>query len=259
MSRRALVLDSGIGGLAVVRELRRQDAAVEIAYVADDAAFPYGDIPADDLTDHVVALVERLVPETSPDVIVIACNTASTLVLPPLRARFDIPIVGTVPAVKPAAERSRSRAFSVLATPGTIARDYTRDLVAQHAPACRVTLVGAAKLAEIAEARMAGRAVDDRAITAEIAAAFVETPEGRTDAVVLGCTHYAFLTDELVRLAPWPVEWIDPSPAIARRALSLLHGEAGTPGRGTAVRTSGTAWPEGLRPLLDEIALEPAV
>lgn len=253
-----LVFDSGIGGLTVAREIRRQDPAAEIAYVADDAAFPYGAKDDAALAAHVVRLVSRLVHEHTPDLVVIACNTASTLVLPPLRARLSVPVVGTVPAVKPAASVTQSGAFSVIATPGTIRRDYTRALIAEHAPQCAVTLVGCDRLAAIAEAKMHGLPVDREAIAAEIAPAFVETEGRRTDAVVLGCTHYGFLADDLAAVSPWPVTWIDSAPAIARRAISLMGDGPTGRGGGHAMATSGRGFGPDLDRLLVALGFGPA-
>ncbi|AZO76645.1 MULTISPECIES: glutamate racemase [unclassified Bosea (in: a-proteobacteria)] len=217
-----LVFDSGLGGLTVLREVMRQRPDADIVYAADDAAFPYGRLDEPALVERVLAVMERLVDRFHPDLVVIACNTASTLVLPALRARFAIPFVGTVPAVKPAAERTRSRLISVLATPGTVARDYTRDLIEHYATGCEVTLVGATQLAGLAEAALKGEPVDDAEIEAEIAPCFVDRDGRRTDVVTLACTHYPLLLPRLQRLTPWPVEWIDPAPAIARRTMQLL-------------------------------------
>ena len=155
----------------------------------------------------------------------IACNTASTLVLPQLRARFAVPFVGTVPAIKPACAASASRLVSVLGTEATVQREYTRALIRDFAGGCTVTLVGSPRLAELAEAELKGETAPDQAIAAEIAPCFVETQtEGRqrTDTIVLACTHYPLLLDRLVQLAPWPVSFIDPAPAIARRVVNLL-------------------------------------
>ena len=246
MSARVLVFDSGIGGLSVFGPLRAALPAADFVYVADDAAFPYGAWEEWALVEHVVRLMERLIVLHRPDVVVIACNTASTLVLPPLRERFTVPFVGTVPAVKPAAEQSRSRLASVLATPGTVKRDYTRALIATHGGDCAFTLVGSDRLAAIAEAKLAGETLDEAAIAAEIAPCFVEWDGRRTDTVALACTHYPFLLAEFEKLAPWPVAFIDPAPAIARRAVQVLAdrglaapgGVAGG-GTGLAVFTSG--------------------
>jgi glutamate racemase len=259
LTARVLVVDSGIGGLSVAREIRLRAPRADIIYVADDAAFPYGERSDDDLTTHVVALVERLAGEVPPDIVVIACNTASTLVLPPLRARLTMPIVGTVPAIKPAAVQTRTGLLAVLATPGTIERDYTRALIATHAPDRHVRLVGSFQLAAMAEAHMRGEQVDVGAVRAEIEAAFFQVAGARCDTIVLGCTHYVFMLEVLKKAAVWPVEWIDSARAIARRAVSLLPDSdpatASGPGGGTAVLTSGKSWPAPFLPLLTEIGL----
>ena len=250
MSRpRILTFDSGLGGLTVFREIAKLIPVADHLYAADDAAFPYGDWAADDLVWRVVAVMRRLVADFDPHVVCIACNTASTLVLPHLRAAFsEIPFVGTVPAIKPAAGRSRSQMISVLATPGTVMRDYTRELVQAFAAHCRVELVGSKILARIAEDFMHGRPVSDEAISAEIARCFVQDGQRRTDEIVLACTHYPLLTAHFERLAPWPVEWIDPAPAIARRVEFVLRETAfehtdlrARDPRSIAVFTSGAA------------------
>lgn len=217
-----LVFDSGLGGLTVLRQVMRERPDADIVYAADDAAFPYGRLAEPALVERVLAVMERLIARCHPDLVVIACNTASTLVLPALRARFAIPFVGTVPAVKPAAERTKSGLVSVLATPGTVARDYTRGLIESYANGCAVTLVGSTRLAGLAEAALKGENVADAEIIAEIAPCFVERNGSRTDVVTLACTHYPLLLARLKRLALWPVEWIDPAPAIARRVVHLL-------------------------------------
>ena len=180
---RALVFDSGLGGLSVLAEIRRLRPDVEIVYAADDAAFPYGRLGEAELVARVETVMARLIGETRPDIVVIACSTASTLALPPLRTAYRLPFVGTVPAIKPAAAASRSGLISVLATRGTVARDYTLALVREHAGNCEVALVGAAELAVIAERVMRGEAVDDADIAREIAPMFRRTrwPAHRPD------------------------------------------------------------------------------
>jgi glutamate racemase len=242
-ARRALVFDSGLGGLTVLAEIRRLRPDIEIVYAADDAAFPYGRLSEADLIARVETVMARMVADHRPDIVVIACSTASTLALPSLRAVFPgLPFVGTVPAIKPAAKASRSGLVSVLATRGTVARDYTHALVRDHAADCEVTLVGSAALALIAERAMRGEPVDDAEIAHEIAPCFVEKQGRRTDHVVLACTHFPLLIGALERLAPWPVAFVDPAPAIARRLDSLLGAPqgGGKPRRqGVAVFTSG--------------------
>ncbi len=218
-----LVFDSGLGGLTVLEEVRRVRPDARYVYAADDAAFPYGRLDEATLVDRVLAVMARLIDLHRPDLVVIACNTASTLVLPALRQRFRTPFVGVVPPIKPAAETTRSGLVTLLATPGTVARSYTRDLIATYARTCRVTLVGAPELAGYAEAELAGEPVPDAALSAAIAGCFVTTEDGRrTDVVCLACTHYPLLRARFEALAPWPVTWIDPAPAIARRVVQLI-------------------------------------
>lgn len=217
-----LVFDSGLGGLTVFREAVKARPDARFIYAADDAAFPYGRFDEASLVTRILTVMERLISRHAPDLVVVACNTASTIALPALRARFAVPFVGTVPAVKPAAEASQSRLISVLGTPGTVKREYTAALIREFAAGCDVTLVGAPRLAALAEAALRGDAVSDADLLAEIAPCFVEKGRHRTDVVTLSCTHYPLVRDRLEKLAPWPVRWIDPAPAIARRMASLM-------------------------------------
>lgn len=226
---RILVFDSGVGGLTVLRQISAQRPDADFVYAADNAAFPYGEMNEAALVERVVEVVGALVSRFAPDVIVIACNTASTLTLEALRETFDIPIVGTVPAIKVAAETSRSGLIGVLATPATVEREYTRELIASFAADCRVRLIGARTLATLAEDRLSGRPVPISAVAHEIAPAFVEHEGARTDVLVLACTHYPLLEEEISQAAPWPVTLIDPASAIARRVIHFI-GEADDPG-----------------------------
>ena len=243
--RPILMFDSGIGGLTVLREARVLMPDRRFIYVADDAAFPYGNWEEPALKAHLLDLFGRLLDRFRPEISVIACNTASTLVIEALRERFPgHPFVGTVPAIKPAAERTRSGLVSVLATPGTVKRQYTRDLITQWASKCHVRLVGSVNLASLAETYVREGFVDEETVRAEIAPCFVEQDGRRTDIVVLACTHYPFLVNRMRKMAPWPVDWIDPAEAIARRALSLIKvSELGTPnaiyGADPVIFTSG--------------------
>jgi glutamate racemase len=219
-----LVFDSGLGGLTVLREIVRARPDAHFVYVADDAFFPYGHHGEDRIIARVVPLIGELIEAHAPDLVVIACNTASTLVMSHLREHYRVPFVGTVPAIKPACARSKTKRVSVLGTKGTVNREYTRALIRDFAQGCEVTLVGSAELASLAEAALSGVEVSDLDISAELAPCFIGLPldASRTDTVVLACTHYPLLMDRLVRLAPWPVDWIDPAPAIARRVAALL-------------------------------------
>lgn len=218
-----LVFDSGIGGLTVLREARVLMPERGFIYIADDAGFPYGNWGEEALQERIISLFGRLLRTYDPEVCVIACNTAFTLVGADLRAAFpQMTFIGTVPAIKPAAERTRSGLVSVLATPGTVKRAYTRDLIQSFATKCHVRLVGSENLARMAESYIRGENLDDAAILAEIEPCFIEQDGRRTDIVVLACTHYPFMANLFRRLAPWPVDWLDPAEAISRRARSLV-------------------------------------
>src|SRR5947199_1072852 len=187
-----LVFDSGLGGLTVLRDIVRTRPDAHYVYVADDAFFPYGHRSEEQVIARAVPLIGELIVAHAPDLVVIACNTASTLVLSHLRAEYKTPFVGTVPAIKPACASSKSRRVSVLGTRGTVRREYTHGLIRDFAQGCQVTLVGAPALASLAEAALNGGKVSDREIAAEIAPCFVADAGDsiRTDTVVLACTHY---------------------------------------------------------------------
>jgi glutamate racemase len=216
-----LVFDSGLGGLTVFREVAKARPDARFLYVADDAFFPYAAHDETELVGRVTELMGGLIEARRPDIVVIACNTASTLVLPQLRARFSVPFIGTVPAIKPACSASITKLVSVLGTEATVRREYTHALIRDFSNGSEVTLVGTARLAAFAEAELSGAPVEDQTITHEIAPCFVERNGRRTDTVVLACTHYPLLLERLERLAPWPVRFIDPAPAIARRLVDL--------------------------------------
>jgi len=216
------MFDSGLGGLTVFREVRAARPDARLRYVADDAFFPYGAHGEAELVGRVVPLMGALIDQYRPALVVIACNTASTLVLPHLRERYEVPFVGTVPAIKPACAASHTKRVSVLGTEGTVAREYTRALIRDFGNGADVTLVGSAKLAAIAEAELRGDATSDVSISEEIAPCFVDEDGRRTDTIVLACTHFPLLLSRLERLAPWPVTFIDPAPAIARRVVELI-------------------------------------
>ena len=260
-----LVFDSGLGGLTVFSEITRLRPNLTYLYCADDAGFPYGSWNEEALIDRVITIISGLIETESPDMVVIACNTASTLVLSHLRRRWPmIPFIGTVPAIKPAAEQSRSHMISVLATPGTVKRDYTQKLITQFAGHCQVTLVGSGNLAGLAERAMHHGEINDAEIISEIMPCFVEINDKRTDSIVLACTHYPLLLKEFHRLAPWPVDWINPAPAIARRVDYLLMQHCQellskqSPNKRSAIFTSGKKPDLLLKNLLNDYGLSQA-
>jgi glutamate racemase len=253
-----VVFDSGLGGLTVYREIAKARPDARFIYAADDAVFPYGRLDDAALVARVVSVVDQLVLTHDPDLVVVACNTASTVALPTLRARFAVPFVGTVPAIKPACAASATRLVSVLGTEATVQREYTRALIREFAAGCDVTLVGAPGLAALAERHLRGETVADDAIAAEIAPCFVRKGAARTDTIVLACTHYPLLIERLQRLAPWPVHFLDPAPAIARRVVDLIGPAADLTAKPAtrAVFTSGVAPSPALAAALTRFGIE---
>jgi glutamate racemase len=218
-----LIFDSGVGGLTVFREIAAARPDARFVYLADDAGFPYGNLAEDALIARVTDVIGAAIAEHKPDLVVVACNTASTLALAQLRARYPVPFVGTVPAIKPACAQSKAKRVAVLGTLATVNREYTRALIREFATGCDVVLVGSPRLAGFAEAELAGTPVADAAIKAEIAGCFVDADGRRTDTVVLACTHYPLLIERFRAIAPWSVDWLDPAPAIARRVAELMR------------------------------------
>ncbi len=252
---RLLFLDSGFGGLTVLRASRAAIPEAQLLFIADDAGFPYGSKSEDALVARLLGLVEGAISHFKPDCIVLACNTASTVALEALRGAFPVPVVGTVPAIKPAAALTASGLVSVLATPGTVAREYTRGLIERFGGGARFTLVGAPRLAALAEEAACGAPAGDEAIVQEIAPCFVEESGQRTDVIVLGCTHYPLLLDRLDALSPWPVTWLDPAPAIARRIANVLAELGCVVGVGAKRGAGHVAFTSGRDPTLAALAL----
>ena len=221
-----LVLDSGVGGLSVVAEIQRRCPGLPIRYLADNAALPYGDKSESWLVERVIRLVTEVCRDQPIRMIVVACNTASTVVLPALRDQFDIPVVGVVPAIKPAAKLSRSKHIGLLATLGTVKRKYTRELIRQFAADCKINLVGTTVLVTQAERKLAGLPVQMEALQTAMQPLFeVNT----LDTIVLGCTHFPLLREELQQITPRNIEWVDSGNAIARRVEQLVMHEAFVP------------------------------
>ncbi|MCE7508951.1 glutamate racemase [Alloalcanivorax xenomutans] len=219
MSRPVLVFDSGVGGLSVVTALRQQVPGLPLAYVCDNAALPYGTKPDSWLLRRIVDVCVAAVAASDARVLVVACNTASTLALEALRERLAIPVVGTVPAIKPAAQLSRTGVIALLATTATVTRPYTDRLIEEFAGHCTVARVAADPLVAQAERWLAGEPLDAR-VLAECLAPLAAI--ARLDTVVLGCTHFPLLRESLAAVAPGPVHWIDSGDAIARRVVQVV-------------------------------------
>lgn len=242
-----LFFDSGVGGLSVVAPARALLPTAPIVYAADSAGFPYGTRTEADIAARVPALLGRLVERYRPRLVVIACNTASTIALPAVRAALDLPVVGTVPAIKPAAAASRSRVIGVLGTEATVRQPYVDDLTARFARDCTVVRHGSAALVELAEAKLRGEGVDAEAVRAAVAPLAGVTG---LDTVVLACTHFPLLAEELRAALPG-VGFVDGGPGIARR-IAHLTAEQNWPeaASGIAVFTALTQRERALAPAL---------
>jgi glutamate racemase len=216
-----LFFDSGVGGLSVLAPTRALLPNAPIVYAADNAAFPYGTKTEAEIAERVPALLVRLVERFRPRLVVVACNTASTIALDHARAALDIPVVGTVPAIKPAAEMSKSRVIGVLGTAATVRQPYVDDLAARFAADCTIVRHGSADLVALAEAKLAGKAIRADAVAAAVQP--LRDAPG-LDTVVLACTHFPLLADELAEALP-NVRFVDGGPGIARRIAWLTRGQ----------------------------------
>jgi len=220
-----LFFDSGVGGLSVLGPTRALLPSAPIVYAADSAGFPYGTKSEAELATRVPALLGRLVERFDPRLVVIACNTASTIALDDARAALDLPVVGTVPAIKPASEISTTRVIGVLGTEATVRQPYVDDLAAKFAADCTIIRHGSPRLVELAEARLGGETVSVEDVRAATRPLF-DAPDGdRIDTVVLACTHFPLLADELAEAFP-RVAYVDGGPGIARRIAWLTRDQA---------------------------------
>lgn len=222
---RVLVFDSGMGGLTVAREIMARAPGVAVDYAADTGFFPYGDKSDEALRARLPEIAASLVERVRPDIFVIACNTASTLALEETRARLSIPVIGTVPAIKPAAAESQTKAIGLLATPGTIRRKYTADLINEFAADVTVILHGSIELVRLAEAHAAGEPFDAAGFRSAQQPIFEAEGGDRVDTIVLACTHFPLVRDQLADAAPRPVRYVDSGAAIARQTLRILARE----------------------------------
>jgi glutamate racemase len=220
-----LVFDSGVGGLSVLAEIRTLLPQAPIIYAADNAWHPYGTRSEAEIAARVPALLGRLAERTHPRLIVIACNTAATIALAHVRAALDLPVVGTVPAIKPAALASTNRAIGILGTAATVRQPYVDNLVAEFARDCTVIRHGSPELVGLAEAKLRGVAPDPAAIAAAVAPIFSAPGGDRIDQLVLACTHFPLLREELAAACPAGVALVDSGAGIARRTAFLTQGQ----------------------------------
>lgn len=234
-----LFFDSGLGGLTVLGPTRALLPTAPFVYAADYAGLPYGKKSNEELAARVPALLGRLVERYQPRLAVIACNTASTIALAHVRAALDLPIVGTVPAIKPAAELTKSGVIGVLGTEATVRQPYVDDLSAKFAAGKTVLRHGSPGLVAGAEAKLRGEAVDPDTIARAVAGLRSQPGGERIDVIVLACTHFPLLQDELQAAAGPGVALIDGAAGIARRIAHLTAGQSwpAAPAPGIAIFT----------------------
>lgn len=220
-----LFFDSGVGGLSVLEPTRKLLPNAPIVYVADSAGFPYGRRSEKEIASRVPALLGRLVERFKPRLAVIACNTASTIALDHVRSALDLPVVGTVPAIKPAAELSVTRVIGVLGTEATVRQPYVDDLASRFAADCTIIRHGSPELVELAEAKLGGETISPEAVSTALGP-MLDHPDGAPmDALVLACTHFPLLAEEIALRLPG-VQQVDGGAGIARRIAYLSKGQA---------------------------------
>ena len=256
MTAPVLIFDSGVGGLSVLAPIRAALPGLSIVYAADNAGFPYGTKTEMEVATRTCALLGRLTERLRPRLVVIACNTASTIALGHARAVLDVPIVGTVPAINPAAEASKTRAIGVLGTAATVRQPYVDRLSAEFAGDCLVLRHGSARLVELAEARLAGEAVTADDVAPELTGLLDQPGGDRIDQVVLACTHFPLLAAELAAAAPRPLGFVDGGAGIARRVAHLLGPVDGPATAGRAVFTRADAHVDALARTLQGFGLD---
>jgi glutamate racemase len=220
-----LVFDSGVGGLSVLSHVRVRLPTASIVYVADNGGYPYGTRSEGEIAARVPVLLGRLAERYKPRLIVIACNTASTIALMHVRAALDLPVVGTVPAVKPAALTSKTRVIGVLGTEATVRQAYVDNLVAEFASDCVVIRHGSARLVDIAEAKLRGIAPASAEMRDIMTGVYSRKGGMQLDQLVLACTHFPLLAAEIAAASPAGVTLIDSGAGIARRTAFLTQGQ----------------------------------
>ena len=219
-AKQVLIFDSGVGGLSVFQEIIHKNPHINSFYLFDNACFPYGELEDDFLIKRLTELLSSFVKKHPVDLIVIACNSASTVALDALRSHFIIPIVGVVPAIKPAAQLTENGVIGLLATPATIRREYTSLLIEQFAAHIEVLKIGSTELVNLAEEKLHGLQVDNKRLH-KILASWLTLAE-KPDTLILGCTHFPLLKSEIRDFFKGRIHLVDSGKAIANRVYQLL-------------------------------------
>ncbi|USD40983.1 glutamate racemase [Vibrio sp. SCSIO 43135] len=238
-NKNILIFDSGVGGLSVYQEIKALLPQLSYTYIFDNQAYPYGELEQATLIQRVDAMVSSFVDSHHIDLVVIACNTASTIVLPTLRAKLSIPVVGVVPAIKPASSLA-SKAVGLIATPATVTREYTQDLIRDFSNNKSVEMIGSTRLVDMAEEKLRGQAISLQEL-----AAILDPLQSKVDVAVLGCTHFPLIKEEIQQVLGEEVLLVDSGNAIARRVKELLGINAEGSKRGAhQIYCSAPPWQE---------------
>lgn len=215
-----LVFDSGLGGLSVFDHICHQVPSAQITYVADHDFAPYGERSAAAICARIPQVLAPF-SDPRPDLLVLACNTASTVALATLRQQLAMPIVGVVPAIKPAAALSRTQVIGLIATPLTCRSSYVDDLQRNFAPNAALLRCGSTALVQLAEAKMRGQSIEHQAIVQALAPLLEHPQFADMDVAILGCTHFPLLAPEISKCLPG-INMVDSGAAIGRRVAQIL-------------------------------------
>ncbi|MEP2104025.1 MAG: glutamate racemase [Parasphingorhabdus sp.] len=252
-----LFFDTGVGGLSILREAQKLLPTAPIIYAADYAGMPYGMKSEEELSTRIPLLLGRLVERYNPQLVTIACNTASTIALDVVRSVLDIPVVGTVPAIKPASQMTKTGVIGLLGTRATIRQPYVDRLAAEFAQDKQLLRFGAPDLVNAAEAKLRGEAPNQELVDAAVSGLTDQQHGDEIDTVILACTHFPLVQEELQKSFVRPIQFIDGSQGIARR-ITYLTGETNWPEtaeNGTFVTTGTLSQLEPYRKTLDEFGL----
>ncbi|GAB5489515.1 MAG: glutamate racemase [Parasphingorhabdus sp.] len=218
-----LFFDTGVGGLSVLKESRLLLPNAPFIYAADYAGLPYGMKSEAELASRIPAILGRLVERYQPEIVTIACNTASTIALEHVRSALDLPVVGTVPAIKPASQISKTGTIGLLGTKATIRQPYVDRLAAEFAADKKLIRFGAPELVYAAEAKLKNENPDMAVIRAAADGLISQDGGDEIDTIILACTHFPLVKEELQSVINRPIEFVDGAKGIAKRIAHLTE------------------------------------
>lgn len=225
-SRPVLFFDSGVGGLSILREYRQLQPEAPLIYAADNAYLPYGEKSEREILTRVPALLGRMVERYGPRLVTIACNTASTVALDAVRAALDVEVVGTVPAIKPASESSQTGTIGLLGTAATVKQSYVDNLEREFAQGKQIIRAAAPDLVFAAEEKIFKGQTDLSLVRRALISLLNDPRAYEMDKLVLACTHFSLISDEIRQIVGPKVDLVDGALGIAKRVDHLLSGQS---------------------------------